>query len=422
MKHLFTLLLMAITFTGVAQISPPAVPKAGTKQATTNQAYIYRSSTGDTTRLYLRLGASGITADYYEISNNGGGGVTIDTNRLMYLDKNQSVPAFKSFQGRLNIDNTLNVTGAALSVTAISGATVIDASGSAGSKIFNGSTTTAIGIDVVNVSSTLPTLKISNLSTGDHAQFGSTSGKIATVVNSGNIITPKASASNHVVIKSQLDSVGALVIGTGTVTSFGKVDGYGITSSVANPTTTPVHTISVDSTVIASKQYVDTLIKYTTNNIIKDFYGDSTASTTTYKRLYSDTLIANKLDKVGDKITFMSSGVMDVDVINSDNYFSVFFGGVGLSEFIIQSPTLGAQPFEINTTIMRTGASNIRVSSTMNMSFNDGTTYYRTIFYQGSGFSFSSPIEISFMGKLGTLLIGTIRARMGYIEFKPASL
>lgn len=35
--------------------------------------------------------------------------------------------------------------------------------------------------------------------------------------------------------------------GSGTVTSFGKVDGYGITSSVTNPTTTPVHTIAVDT-------------------------------------------------------------------------------------------------------------------------------------------------------------------------------
>jgi hypothetical protein len=42
--------------------------------------------------------------------------------------------------------------------------------------------------------------------------------------------------------------------GSGTVTSFGKVDGYGITSSVSNPTTTPVHTIAVDTSgAIASK-------------------------------------------------------------------------------------------------------------------------------------------------------------------------
>jgi len=41
--------------------------------------------------------------------------------------------------------------------------------------------------------------------------------------------------------------------GSGTVTSFGKVDGVGITSSVATSTTTPVHTIAVDTTVIASK-------------------------------------------------------------------------------------------------------------------------------------------------------------------------
>jgi len=37
---------------------------------------------------------------------------------------------------------------------------------------------------------------------------------------------------------------------TGTVTSFGKTDGIGIVSSVANSTTTPVHTVAVDTTVI----------------------------------------------------------------------------------------------------------------------------------------------------------------------------
>lgn len=40
--------------------------------------------------------------------------------------------------------------------------------------------------------------------------------------------------------------------GGGTVTSFGKVDGFGITSSVANSTTTPVHTIAVDTTAVRS--------------------------------------------------------------------------------------------------------------------------------------------------------------------------
>lgn len=38
--------------------------------------------------------------------------------------------------------------------------------------------------------------------------------------------------------------------GSGTVTSFGKVDGYGITSSVTNSTTTPVHTVAVDTTTL----------------------------------------------------------------------------------------------------------------------------------------------------------------------------
>lgn len=50
----------------------------------------------------------------------------------------------------------------------------------------------------------------------------------------------------------------------GTVTSFGKTDGYGITSSVANSTTTPNHTIAVDSAALSAKY----LLRNDTTNII----------------------------------------------------------------------------------------------------------------------------------------------------------
>lgn len=52
--------------------------------------------------------------------------------------------------------------------------------------------------------------------------------------------------------KGYADSLAALS-GAGSVISFGKVDGYGISSSVSNPTTTPVHTVAVDTTVVASQ-------------------------------------------------------------------------------------------------------------------------------------------------------------------------
>lgn len=52
-----------------------------------------------------------------------------------------------------------------------------------------------------------------------------------------------------------IDSLSAIIAtkGTGTVTSFSKTDNYGITSSVTNSTTTPTHTIGVDTTLISSR-------------------------------------------------------------------------------------------------------------------------------------------------------------------------
>jgi|GEM_PF-6403045 len=50
--------------------------------------------------------------------------------------------------------------------------------------------------------------------------------------------------------------------GSGTVTSFGKSDGFGITSSVANSTTTPVHTVAIDSAAVFSA-YAGRLVRFT---------------------------------------------------------------------------------------------------------------------------------------------------------------
>lgn len=56
--------------------------------------------------------------------------------------------------------------------------------------------------------------------------------------------------------------------GSGTVTSFGKVDGVGITSSVTNPTTTPVHTIAVDTVNIVSKTFAGKYITAASTNTV----------------------------------------------------------------------------------------------------------------------------------------------------------
>ena len=60
----------------------------------------------------------------------------------------------------------------------------------------------------------------------------------------------------EITLGTGLSLVGTLLTATGsggTVTSFGKTDNYGIISSVTNPTTTPVHAIAVDTSLIASR-------------------------------------------------------------------------------------------------------------------------------------------------------------------------
>lgn len=71
------------------------------------------------------------------------------------------------------------------------------------------------------------------------------------------------------------DNTGNITVSAGSgVTSFGKVDNWGITSSVANPTSTPVHTIGVDSSASGlSGKYVrltDSLNIYGTPKEIHD--------------------------------------------------------------------------------------------------------------------------------------------------------
>lgn len=398
MKHLFTLLLMAITFTGLAQISPPAVPKSGTKQATTNQAYIYRSGTGDTTRLYLRLGASGISADYYEISNSGGGGIAIDTNRLMYLDKNQNVTGYKSFVGRAAVSNTASSGSVVFDVTSIGAGTGLIVTNAGGGHAAQFITTTGYAGDFQNVSSSLPAVFARNLSTGDHAQFGSASGKIATFVNSGNLITPKASASNHVVIKSQLDSVGALV--SGGVTSVSA--GYGTNFT----TITSTGSVVVDTTEIASKNYVDTLIKYRTNNILKDFYTDSSAVGTTFTDVYRCLLDSGKLARNGDKIIYTAFLNQSGSTFPT---FDIRINNLNVTSYTFDPTTI--QNIKLQMTIFRTAPDSIRVSVEI-----DGRTF---------GSAYDIMVDLADNVLLGLNIYkmsGALTAKSGYVEFKPAAL
>ena len=78
-------------------------------------------------------------------------------------------------------------------------------------------------------------------------------------------------------------NVSVAIAGTdyGTVSSFSKVDGIGITSSVANSTTTPVHTIAVDTTAIVTKANSNTLAQLQTRfNALNSKYVDLNSNQT----------------------------------------------------------------------------------------------------------------------------------------------
>lgn len=399
---------MAISFGSMAQITV-TTPKTGTKQATTNQAYLYKNTGGDTTRLYLRLGAPGITAAYYEIGG-GGGSLTLDTNRLMFLDKSQTATGYKSFTGRAAVSNSGNLTGNALDVFSNSGSlSAIEANNGAGGLAIKAITTNATAFETTNVSAASPSGKFINISSGPHAQFGGTTGKIATVTNSGNIITPKASASNHVVIKSQLDSVAAL---GGGVTSISA--GYGMNFS----TITSSGAVVVDSNVIASKSYVAKGF----GKPVKDFNADSTRTNqTTASLLYGDTIPGSTIN-VKDKFLLFAAGQINATVPGVINTIYVNWGGVQMVSFPVVLSSTGVYTFEIRAIVMRDAGTDARVSASLTVNPPSGSATPYVAYSDTGAFNYSSPMVFSISSKFSTSPSGSITTTMGYIEFKPAAL
>lgn len=99
--------------------------------------------------------------------------------------------------------------------------------------------------------------------------------------------------------------------GSGTVTSFGKVDGYGIASSVTNPTTTPVHTIAVDTATLFPA--IRATLPPETYDSLKTKYPIVITST-------------GGLDSIGLSQSYQDSLVNDVTKIN-DSTIRVFKAG-----------------------------------------------------------------------------------------------
>lgn len=89
------------------------------------------------------------------------------------------------------------------------------------------------------------------------------------------------SSTNSVVrISADSNAIKAIVGTSGTgVTSFSKTDNWGIVSTVTNPNTTPNHAVGVDSSVVASKSYVDTKDALNVTNVFRKTATDSVFQT-----------------------------------------------------------------------------------------------------------------------------------------------
>lgn len=199
--------------------------------------------------------------------------------------------------------------------------------------------------------------------------------------------------------------------GSGTVTSFGKVDGYGVISSVSNPTTTPVHTIRLD-TITLDKRYP---------TVLKDFYADSTVTnnTGTPKILYMDTLRANQFTKVGDKIHMKISGSMTASIA-ADQYLYIRFGGTDRLILSLTPSSTGTKEWEIDVMFIRTDIDKIRITGVSNLDAGSPPTRVKLIGVNAVNFNITNDIGIRASQSGAT--VGSITSLMGYIEFKPAAL
>ena len=164
-----------------------------------------------------------------------------DDAEIVFTPIGTSPPA-SSITGLISAGTNVTITG-----TGTSGSPyVINSSGGGGSAIYhlpyNGSALSYLG--------------------GDSALHALSGVNVSTLINDANYIN-QAGARTAISLTTTgtgaatyNNSTGVLNVPTpsasGTVTSFSKTDGYAITSSVANSTTTPNHTIAVDSATLAS--------------------------------------------------------------------------------------------------------------------------------------------------------------------------
>lgn len=149
----------------------------------------------------------------------------------------------------------------------------------------------------------------------------------------------------------------------------------------------------------------------TVGGVLKDFYTDAATSGTSLTTLYTYDIPANTLVNDGDKIIFevVATTVGSYHIDSSVTFsFGTTLGGAGYSEMN------SGQPIKCTLVIIRTSSSTCRVYSTY-MGGNNNYTGYEAL----SSKNWTISNTLSFIALAGT---GTIIARTGYIEYKPAAI
>lgn len=219
---------------------------------------------------------------YSGIATHTGGDVYNNATSLIY----NVTPDFQNgIHMNSGVLQMLNGTG--ISFTPSGYAT--GSSGVGNFAIYNGSTLSGINIAANQLSDYNGVNYLKASGTGAGATKDSTLQVNKNLYELANKATSRTNLS--VYSKAQSDAAYAPISVNGTVTSFGKTDGIGIISSVANSTTTPNHTIRVDTATIKSK--ASALSDY--NNLVTSISGkqNTLISGTNIKTINSTSLLGS---------------------------------------------------------------------------------------------------------------------------------
>lgn len=123
-------------------------------------------------------------------------------------------------------------------------------------------------------------------------------------------ITGLVTAGTNVTVTGSGTSGSPYVVSasTGGVTSFSKTDNWGIVSTVTNPNTTPNHAVGVDSSVVASKDYVDNKTGVTLDSTIVSTGGQTAFTFSSVPSDYKNYLIFVNGAEIEPVTYFTTSG------------------------------------------------------------------------------------------------------------------